>query len=78
MLRSLDLQKLPNNLVPCLAPKSVHTVRPSNLGIHVCSSDLCYRLNYVIKFGLELANPFCDSMQFSNLMMTLSQGALSI
>ena len=41
IIRSLDLQKLPNNLVPCLAPKSVHTVRLSNLEIHVCSSDLC-------------------------------------
>ena len=26
IIRSLDLQKLPNKLVPCLAPKSVHTV----------------------------------------------------
>ena len=30
------------------------------------------------KIGLELANPTCDSMQFSNLMMTLSQGAFII
>ena len=52
------------------APKSSdghrNTVRLLVVNFHVCSSDLCSKQYYVMKAGLELANPICDSMQIKN------------